>query len=223
MWPSCPSLSLLSACSALEGPLRVSRTTSPGPLGLQRPPRTVPFSFTTPRGPHVSASPSLPFSFACFPFLAPSMALLRWQVAGPPRHLESARTAGNHRAPLPLPCTPQPPAYKAPDRAPPISPFPLLASSNSPPPAISLTRASILDADAPVRSATTRRSRRCLPFSISDSFCSDFPSPRPLFLSPAATDDEPPPRGLPGRCAPRHTHRGELPTLLVPPSRCSMR
>jgi len=113
VWPSCPSLSLLSACSALEGPLRVSRTTSPGPLGLQRPPRTVPFSFTAPRGPHISASPSLPFSFACFPFLAPSMALLRWQVAGPPRHLESSRTAGNRRAPLPLPCTPQPPAYKA--------------------------------------------------------------------------------------------------------------
>ena len=158
VWPSCPSLSLLSACSALEGPLRVSRTTSPGPLGLQRPPRTVPFSFTAPRGPHVSASPSLPFSFACFPFLAPSMALLRWQVASPPRHLESTRMVGNRHAPLPLLCTPQPPAYKAPDRAPPFSPFPLLASSNSPPPAISLTRASIHDADAPVTFAMFPRS-----------------------------------------------------------------
>ena len=160
-------------------------------------------AFSARRAP--SPSPSLRrearTSVPHFPFLSPSRVFLslprQWRYSDGKSPVHRATWKAPVRQVIAVPRSP----FLVRHSRPPIKPGP--SASHLPfssahvqqlkPPAISLTRASILDADAPVRSAMTRRSRRCLPFLISDSFCSDFPSPRPLFLSPAATDDEPPP------------------------------
>jgi len=161
--------------------------------------------------PVVSLSFLLPRSFLPLPADGAAM------FGKPPRPCLLGRRQDLARVPRSLPSTPQPlPSYKT--RAEPSS-LPLPPFVRAPvtiAAVIRRSRALNLVAEATRSSVVVLRARRYPHLLFLVAIRSDSPSPRPLFLSPAAADDEPLPRGLPGRCAPPRTTQGELLRLPVP-------
>ena len=148
------------------------------------------------RPPVVSLSFLLPRSFLPLPTDGAAM------FGKPPRPCLLGRRQDLSRVPRSLPSTPQPlPSYKiqAEPSSLPLPPFvraPVTIAA-----VIRRSRALNLVAEATRSSVVVLRARRYPHLLFLVAIRSDSPSPRPLFLSPAAAaDDEPPPRGLPGRC-----------------------
>ena len=182
---------LCSACPQHRWPRASdSRTRCSFPLSLRRgtrvsrPPARAVRSPAAPLA-HPSAGPAhfpfLPRRARSLSFLSPADGAAK-HGKPPPPSLPQGRRSNPARASSPFPSTPQPPIYKA-------EPSPIFSRSRprSSPFATATGELPLPSANAiadPSRSsATTRRSRSFLPFSISDSFCSVFTSPAPPSLS----------------------------------------
>ena len=159
--PRGPSRALPQPASALPAARAVSPFSrcATGPASQLAPLVSArPHAFSSPSlhcRPHPSAAPS--FFPALLPFCPPPMAHARLEG-----HRAGAliwKATESNRVPRSLPCTPQPPAYKA-EPHPSFSPFSVRRTKLTTTAVVPLLRCRINDAEAPVSFSVTRRIRR---------------------------------------------------------------